>query len=135
VTVGDVAEVLSAATGMVLSTYTGVLLGATAIPVWSRNARVLPLHFGASGLGTAVSMLELLSHRSRALNTIGIGTAVVETALAINLETNADPVLAPIKEGHAAPARGRSSTARRLAAASTIAGSILTRVAWVNAGK
>ncbi len=151
--VGDAAEVLSAATGMVLSTYTGVLLGATAIPVWSRNARALPVHFGASGLGTAASMLELLGHRSPALNAIGIGTAVVETALAINLETNADPALAPIRNGDTATlARtaavlsgpvplalrllaGRSRSARRLASASTIAGSILTRLAWVHAGR
>ncbi|HXG54340.1 MAG TPA: NrfD/PsrC family molybdoenzyme membrane anchor subunit [Vicinamibacterales bacterium] len=151
--VGDAAEMLSAATGMVLSTYTGVLLGATAIPVWSRNARVLPVHFGASGLGSAVSILELLGHRSRALNAIGIGAAVVETALGVHLEANADPALAPIKEGQSATLgravamlsgplplalrlfAGRSSTARRVAAASTIAGSILTRVAWVNAGR
>jgi hypothetical protein len=150
--VGDAAEMLSAATGLVLATYTGVLLGATAIPVWSKNARVLPFHFGASGLGSAVSMLELLGHRSRALNAIGIGAAVVETALAARLESTPDPDLAPIQTGEAATlARAasllsgplplvlrllgsRSSSARRLAAASTIAGSILTRIAWVNAG-
>ncbi|HSC27991.1 MAG TPA: NrfD/PsrC family molybdoenzyme membrane anchor subunit, partial [Vicinamibacterales bacterium] len=34
--VGNAAEALSAATGLLLSTYTGVLLGATAIPVWSQ---------------------------------------------------------------------------------------------------
>ncbi|MEO6213262.1 MAG: NrfD/PsrC family molybdoenzyme membrane anchor subunit [Vicinamibacterales bacterium] len=151
--VGDVSELLSAATGMVLTTYTGVLLGATAIPVWSTNARVLPVHFGASGLGTAVAMLELLGHRTRALNAIGIGTALVETALAAHLEASANPALAPIKSGEAAAlARtaailsgplplalrvlaGHSASARRLAAAATVAGSILTRIAWVRAGK
>lgn len=151
--VGDASAVLSAATGMVLSTYTGVLLGATAIPVWSRNARVLPLHFGASGMGTAVSMLELLGHRTRALNRIGIGAAMVETALAVYLETRDDPVLEPLREGEtgtlaraAAMLSGplplalrlvarRSPSARRIAALSTIAGSLLTRVAWTRAGK
>ena len=151
--VGDASEVLSAATGMVLSTYTGVLLGATAIPVWSTNARVLPLQFGASGLGSAVSMLELLGHRSGALNAIAVGTAVIETALAAHLELSTKPALASMKTGGpAALARTaailsgplplvlrlfarRSRSARRLAAASTIAGSLLTRMAWISAGK
>lgn len=100
--VADASEILSAATGMVLSTYTGVLLGATAIPVWSRNARVLPLHFGASGMGAAVSMLELLGHRTRALNRIGVGAAMVETALAVFLETRGDPASVPLREGQTA---------------------------------
>jgi formate-dependent nitrite reductase membrane component NrfD len=143
--VGDAAEMLSAATGMVLSTYTGVLLGATAIPVWSANARVLPLHFGASGMGTAVSVLELLGHRTRALNTIGIGVALVETALGVHLEMQdhgpkTDLVRAAAVLSGPVPLllrllAGRSPNARRLAALSTIAGSLLTRVAWVNAGK
>jgi hypothetical protein len=42
-----------------------VLIGATAVPVWSRNVSLLPIHFGASELGTAVSILELLGHRDR----------------------------------------------------------------------
>lgn len=151
--VADGSEILSAATGMVLSTYTGVLLGATAIPVWSRNARVLPLHFGASGMGAAVSILELLGHRTRALNRIGIGTALLETALAVYLETRDDPALAPLREGENANlgraaallsgplplalrlAGGRSPAARRIAALSTITGSLLTRIAWTRAGR
>ena len=35
----------------VICTYTGVLIGATAIPAWNRNVSVLPLHFAASGVG------------------------------------------------------------------------------------
>ena len=56
--IGNAAEALAAASGLVLSTYTGVLIGATAIPVWSQNVRILPLHFGASGVGSAVSCLN-----------------------------------------------------------------------------
>jgi len=80
--VGNAAELVSAASGLVLATYTGVLIGATAVPVWSRNARLLPVHFGASGLGSAVCLLELLGHRERALSRIAMGAAAVETALA-----------------------------------------------------
>lgn len=151
--VADAADLLSAGTGLVLATYTGVLLGATAIPVWAHNAKVLPLHFGASALGSAVSMLELLGHRHRALNALGIGTALIETALAALIETRRDPVMKPLREGHTGTLAlaagllsgpvplllralaGGSHSARRAAALSTIAGSMLTRVTWVAAGK
>jgi Polysulphide reductase, NrfD len=150
---GDAAGALSAATGLVLSTYTGVLIGATAIPVWSHNVRLLPIHFGASGLGAAVAILELLGHRDRALNALGIGAAAVETAIGFLLESRFDPANDPIKEGWPGGITraggllsgplplvlrllaGRSSTARRLAAASTVAGSLLTRVGWLAAGR
>lgn len=150
---GNAAEALSAATGLVLSTYTGVLIGATAIPAWSRNVSLLPVHFGASGIGTAVSILELLGHRDRALNALGIGAAAVETAMGVALEARTDPALAPLKEGWSGRVTraggvlsgpvplalrllaGRSPTARRLAAVSTIAGSLLTRIGWIAAGK
>lgn len=151
--VADASEILSAGTGLILSTYTGVLLGATAIPVWSHNTSLLPLHFGASGLGSAVSMLELLGHRERALNAIGIGTALAETAMAAHFHTSAAPSMRAINHGPAGRLAlaagvlagpvplllrllaGRSRTARRVAALSTIAGSFLTRSAWVAAGR
>jgi hypothetical protein len=150
--VADAAEVLSAGTGLVLSTYTGVLIGATAIPVWSRNAALLPIHFGASGLGAAVSILELMGHRERALNVLGIGAAAVETAIGIALETNDDPALDPVKHGWSGNVTrlggvlsgplplalrvmgSRSIAARRVAALSTVAGSVLTRIGWLAAG-
>lgn len=151
--VADAAEALSAATGLVLSTYTGVLIGATAIPVWSRNVSLLPLHFGASGVGAAVSMLELMGHRDRALNRLGIGAAAVETAIGFAIESRTDPALEPLKRGAsggitrlggvmAGPiplalriVGGRSRRVRTLAAVSTIAGSLLTRIGWLAAGK
>jgi hypothetical protein len=150
---GNAAEVLSAATGLVLSTYTGVLIGATAIPVWSHNVRLLPLHFGASGVGSAVSLLELAGHRNRALNLLGIGAAAVETAIGFSLEGRSDPALDPLKHGDSGHITrlggilsgpvplairllgGRSMNARRVAAASTIVGSILTRAGWLAAGR
>ena len=150
---GNAAEAVSAATGLVLSTYTGVLLGATAIPVWSRNVRLLPIHFGASGMGAAVSILELMGHRSRALNALGIGAAAVETAVGFALEGPDDETLGPLRHGLrgnvtrlggvlAGPVplairliAGQSPAARRAAAASTIVGSLLTRLGWLNAGK
>jgi formate-dependent nitrite reductase membrane component NrfD len=149
---GNAAEALSAATGLVLSTYTGVLIGATAIPAWSRNVRLLPIHFGASGVGAAVSLLELIGHRDRALNALGIGAAAVETAIGFALEARTDQAMEALSESWSWRVTraggllsgplplvmrlfaGRSPTARRLAAVSTIAGSVLTRFGWVAVG-
>ena len=151
--VADAAETLAAASGLVLSTYTGVLIGATAVPVWSRNVSLLPIHFGASGLGGAVSILELMGHRDRALNRIAIGAAAVETAIGVAIESRIDPALDPLKWGPSGTITrvggvlsgplplalrvlgGHSMNMRRLAAASTIAGSLLTRIGWLAAGK
>lgn len=151
--IGSAAEAVSAATGLALATYTGVLLGATAIPAWSRNVTLLPIHFGMSGLGAGVSMLELLGHHQRALNALGIGAAAVETAIGAAMEARQDPALEPLKHGWsghvtrfggflAGPVPlalrllgGRSPAARRAAAVSTIAGSLLTRIGWIAAGR
>jgi formate-dependent nitrite reductase membrane component NrfD len=151
--IGDAAGMLAAATGTVLATYTGVLIGATAIPVWSKNVRRLPIQFGGSGIGAAVSLLELLGHRDRALNRLAIGTAAVETLVELSVESSGESALEPIRHGRTgmtmrvggllsgplplalrllAP---RSRTARRLAAVSTILGSLITRVEWLDAGR
>ena len=151
--VADASGILAASTGLVLSTYTGVLLGATAIPVWAKQARLLPVHFGVSGLASAVAVLELLGHRDRALNAIGLGAAFAETATAAHVEWAEEPALEAIRRGTPGTlvraagllsgplpvilrlAGRRSPRLRRMAALATIAGSILTRVAWVSAGR
>jgi formate-dependent nitrite reductase membrane component NrfD len=73
----------SAMFGMLLATYTGVLIGATAIPAWFLHHRLLPIHFGTAGLGSAAALLELLGHRIAPLNAIGFFAAAVETVLLI----------------------------------------------------
>jgi len=69
----------SAALGAGMLTYTGVLIGATAIPVWNENVRVLPIHFAASGIASAAALLTLMGHDEPALNDIAIGAATLET--------------------------------------------------------
>jgi hypothetical protein len=69
--------------GTLLATYTGVLIGATAIPAWFLHRTLLPIHFGIAGLGSAAAVLELLGHRMAPLNAIGFFAAAVETALLI----------------------------------------------------
>ena len=41
-----------------LASYTGVLIGATTIPVWLQNREILPPHFLTSGLGSSSGILE-----------------------------------------------------------------------------
>lgn len=142
--VSAVATLAAAITGAILATYTGVLIGATAIPVWARNVDILPVHFGASGLGAAVSILELIGHRTAAMNALGIVAASVETVLMLVL----------IRRGSSAGRlmygaellSGPLPLALRLLAAHvpavriataivTIAGSLLTRLAWIEAGR
>src|SRR6202790_3671889 len=50
----------SAIFGTLLATYTGVLIGATAIPAWFLHRVLLPIHFGTAALGSAAAALELL---------------------------------------------------------------------------
>jgi hypothetical protein len=153
---GDIAEGFSAALGLPLATYTGVLIGATAIPAWNHNVKTLPVHFAMSGLASGVSILELMGNdESAALNLLGIGAAALETYEGVHLEFLRHPEInRPLKHGATglttriggvlsgpvplllrlvAAATG-SRQVRRAAAWSSIAGSILTRYGWVYAG-
>ena len=98
--VENASGLLAAATGLVMSSYTGVLIGATVIPVWNENVGTLPQHFAASGLNSAVSLLEVLGHDdSRALNLLGIGASAYEVYEGFELETKRDRVNEPLHKG------------------------------------
>jgi hypothetical protein len=154
---GNIAEAFSAAAALPISNYTGVLIGATAIPVWNEHVRSLPIHFGMSGLNSAVGILELMGHENPALNTLGFGAAVIESLEGANIELSKKPVVRPLKRGTsgfisrlggvlsgpvplalrmaaAFAGRRRSRKLRKAAAISSIAGSMLTRAAWMRAG-
>jgi formate-dependent nitrite reductase membrane component NrfD len=154
--VENASSFLAAATGLVMSSYTGVLIGATVIPVWNENVSTLPQHFAASGLNSAVSLLEVLGHDdSRALNILGIGASVYEVYEGFELETKRDRVNEPLHKGWSgamvraggilsgpvplalrlAYAVSGNKKLRRAAAWSSIAGSLLTRFGWVHAGR
>jgi hypothetical protein len=150
-------QFISTITGAVLLTYTGVLLGATAIPVWNQNAKILPAHYATSGLAAAGALLELRGHQVPALNAIGIATALAETAVGASIELRKNPALKPLKSGRSSwltrlggllsgPVplvlrllalggdKERSMKLRKIAAASSVAGSLATRFAWTQAG-
>ncbi len=95
----NAAGALAAATGLVMSSYTGVLIGATVIPVWNHNIGTLPIHFAASGMSSAVSMLELLGSESHALNLLGIGASAYEVYEGFALESKRDRRNEPLRKG------------------------------------
>ena len=71
----------TAIAGAVLSTYTGVLLGVTAVPAWAAHHRLLPVHFGVVALGSAAALLELIGFRAPPLSALGIATSTIEIAI------------------------------------------------------
>lgn len=149
---GDAASLLF---GLPFSNYTGVLIGATAIPVWNESVADLPIHFGMSGLSAAVGLLELMGNdKSRALQALGIGAALFECWEGLKIETRRSDTLNPLRQGGSGlvtRAGGllsgpvptllrlislftRYTDMRRAAAVSAVAGSLLTRIAWIYAG-
>lgn len=151
--IGNFGQFFSALFGLPFHNYTGVLIGATVIPVWNKNITTLPIHFGMSGVQAGVSMLELWGHSdSRALNMLGIGSALWETWEGFHLESRNEPELKPLKHGMSGwitrlggvlsgpmPLAlrvfgGGNRTTRKWAAICGIAGSLLTRYGWVRAG-
>ena len=150
---GDAASMLF---GLPFSNYTGVLIGATAIPAWNENAGDLPMHFGMSGLSAAVGLLELMgNNKSRALQALGLGAALFECWEGLRIEMRRNASLEPLKYGTSGtltraggllsgpiPALlrvmslfgGTGNRFRKAASVSAVAGSLLTRIAWIYAG-
>jgi hypothetical protein len=148
-----VAEVLAALSGLLLASYTSVLLGVTAIPVWSENRRLVPAVFLTGALGSAAAVLELLGYLVPTTQFIGIIASVVETVLAIAIEFRGRYVDRPLREGLvgwltragsalAGPAAlllrsfwGEIRGGRFLAALCFVAGALIARYAWIAAGR
>ena len=112
--------------GLLLATYTGVLLGATAVPAWFAHHRLLPFHFGIVALGSAAAALELLGFRMGALNAIGLTVAGVETGVGVWIEMS--------RKGATARAlhEGTPGVLLRIAGLATGPGSLIARLfGWV----
>ena len=147
-----VAGPTSAALGAVMLTYTGVLIGATAIPVWNQNVRLLPVHFAASGVASAAALLTLMGHDDDALNDIAMGAAAAETIIGAIVETKRSAATRPLRHGPTGwviraggvlsgplPLLLRATSKRpgwrRAAGAMALVGSLLTRLGWIAAGR
>ena len=155
--ISNLSQAGAAALGLPLHNYTGVLIGATVIPVWNRNISTLPIHFGMSGVQAACSLLELAGHTdSRALNVLALISTLWETYQGVEIESRREEGLRPLKRGVSgwlvrtggvlsgplplalrlisAASGSRSRRIRKWAAISGIAGSLLTRIGWIRAG-
>lgn len=148
-----VAEAACVVSGLLLAGYTGVLIGATAIPVWSENRRVLPVHFLTSGLGGASGILELAGFLVPATQFLGFVASGVETLLELLFEVRKPPVDEPLHHGASGiafrvagllegPAAlliriflGSVPYGRYAAAICFLAGSLLSRYVWIWAGR
>ena len=139
----------SAIFGTLLATYTGVLIGATAIPAWFLHRTLLPIHFGTAGLGSAAAVLELLGYRTPVLNFLGFYAAGVESALLIWLSVNKHGVadraihehgsgwlirIGEVLNGPLALVL-RFSGLIPFAAISFLIGALVSRVGWIAVGK
>jgi len=143
--------------GMPFHNYTGVLIGASVVPVWNNRIRSLPREFGMSGLQSAVGLLELAGEtESSALNAIGVFAAALESWEGLELLRTRDRALSPTKEGVAGAlvqtggilsgpvpialrlaslfSRRNRRGLRKAAALSGIVGSLCLRYGWVAAG-
>jgi hypothetical protein len=147
------AEVVAAFSGLILASYTSVLLSVTAIPVWSENRRLVPAVFLSGGVGSAAALLELLNFLIPATQFIGIVASTVETAVAILIELRGRYVDKPLREGPvgwltrsggilAGPVSlllrvfgPHNPAVREVAALCFIAGALISRYAWVAAGR
>jgi hypothetical protein len=101
----------AAAFGLVLATYTGVLIGATAIPAWHVHRMLLPIHFGTAGLGCAGAILEWWQPASKCC--CGFGSNSINMARRTVRCTKAAPA-GWSGRANSFPARSRSCFAQRV---------------------
>jgi hypothetical protein len=148
-----IGEVSGAVMGLLLASYTGVLIGATAIPVWSENRKLLPAHFLTSGLGSAAGILELFGFLIPATQILGFAASGIETLVGAWIELRQNRVNAPLHHGTSGwtlrisgVIEGPASLVlrifatsvpggRRTAAACFLIGALISRYGWIWAGR
>ncbi|MGY1604650.1 NrfD/PsrC family molybdoenzyme membrane anchor subunit [Geodermatophilus sp. SYSU D00815] len=107
-----------------LATYTGVLLGNTAVPSWHAAGTQLPYVFGASGMaaGGGITMALAPVAEAAPARRMAVAGAAIELAVMQKVETGHGIVSEPFHEG-------RPGRLLRAAKACTAAGAALTVVA------
>jgi formate-dependent nitrite reductase membrane component NrfD len=146
------AQPVSALLGCGMLTYTGVLIGATAVPAWHDHVRTLPFHFAASGMASAAAILTLMGHDTPQMNRIAVSAAAIETLVGAAIESRPTEASRPLREGASGwviraggvlsgpvpllcRVASRSRRVHRLASVAALAGSLLTRIGWILAGR
>ena len=92
---GGVFGLLAGVFGLGLSTYTGVLVANSAIPIWQESRKALPILFGSSALASLGCTFDIFCERSeerRITNLIGNVGRAGELAAAMVMERQASAV-------------------------------------------
>ena len=154
--IGNAVGILAGLLGAGVSTYTAVVVANTAIPVWAKGARALPILFAGSALSGATAVLSLTvdGPPRRAIDRLSVLGEATELAGMIAYERELGPgrVSRPLRAGRsgllwqaakllgaaglvAALVPGRSRAKTVAMAALTTASSIAVRFAVMEAGK
>lgn len=81
-TVAHLAGIPAALAGIGMSIYTGTLLAATSIPLWTHSPRLLAMLFGSSAMNTATAVLKLVSDdEAQTLTAVSLVTGTAEIAV------------------------------------------------------
>jgi formate-dependent nitrite reductase membrane component NrfD len=125
---GRIASTVAAVAGSGLSTYTGVLLGNTSVPLWNVTRRRLPPWFAAASAASLGSLLELLGVESREVRIYSaIGKAAhLAGARLVERAAESAGVGAPLHEG-------RSGTLWK--AATWLGAASLVATLWPSGGR
>ena len=94
-TLAEVAGYVSGLSGLGLSTYTGVLLGNSAVPLWQESRKVLPFLFASSAVASAASIYDLLyedRHATAITRSYGMVGRMAELASSFAMEHRASRV-------------------------------------------
>lgn len=104
-TIGQICGYAAGIFGAGLATYTGVLTGNTAVPVWQASRRWLPVLFGTSAMSSVGALFELTienAEERRLTKIFGAAGQIAELASAIVMEKQAavvPRVARPLKKG------------------------------------
>ena len=155
---GELAGMGAGVLGMPLATYTAVLLGNTAVPIWSATRNSLPFLFGASSAASLASVFELMplqknEHALIRRLAIGARAADIVATHVVEYEARRDPEVGrPFMEGVTGALwtsakiltaaslvvsliPGENKTRRRIAGILGIAGGLALRFAVFQAGR
>ena len=132
---------LMAFLGTYLGSYTGALLAATAVPVWSRSRLLIGPIFVCTALGSGASAARLVLRDGptrAAAGRVAAGAMAAELAIAhLNERRLGD--LAPLMHSRrfrlAQALTAAGLAARRVSAPLFVAAALLYRFAWIEAGR
>ncbi|HET9625586.1 MAG TPA: NrfD/PsrC family molybdoenzyme membrane anchor subunit [Kofleriaceae bacterium] len=127
-----VLSVAGIVSGALLSTYTGVLIGNTAVPLWHATRRAVPPWFAALSVASLGSTLELIApaHPVTRVYSIAGKTAQLATGLAVASAARTAGVDGPLR-----PPRGGSRSSALWRTATLLGAAGLVASLWPTRGR